>query len=76
MHYASLELEKFDDYSNNEYNYSYEDYCNIDPIDILQKSYDHVSTDALREQLVGSTTAILLILRVINNTKMHIDNQT
>jgi hypothetical protein len=62
MHYASLELERFDDIANNEYDI--DEYYNVDPKDILQKSYDAVQQDAAKEGLVGSTTALLVILRV------------
>ena len=61
MHYASLELEKFDDIVNNEFDM--ENYYNVDPKDILQKSYEAVTRDAAKEGLVGSTTALIVVLR-------------
>ncbi|TPX37140.1 hypothetical protein SmJEL517_g01031 [Synchytrium microbalum] len=61
MHYASLELEKYDDIANNDFDM--EEYYNVDPKVILQKSYDAVQSDAPKEGLVGSTTALIVVLR-------------
>ncbi|KAI9088336.1 phosphatase 2C-like domain-containing protein [Phlyctochytrium arcticum] len=61
MHYASAELEKMDDIVNSEY--SVEDYNSVDPKNILQISYEHTNEDAAQEKLMGSTTALVAILR-------------
>ncbi|TPX43659.1 hypothetical protein SeMB42_g02301 [Synchytrium endobioticum] len=61
MHYASQALEKYDDIANNEFDM--EEYYNVDPRIILQKSYDAVSEDAGKEGLVGSSTAVIVVLR-------------
>ncbi|KAI9001993.1 phosphatase 2C-like domain-containing protein [Gaertneriomyces semiglobifer] len=61
MHYASAELEKLDDIMESEY--TIEDYNNADPRSILQKSYEKTNLDAVAENLLGSSTAIIAILR-------------
>lgn len=61
MHYASAELEKLDDIMDADY--TIEDYNNVDPRAILQKSYDLTNRDAVEERLLGSTTALIAILR-------------
>ncbi|KAG0344668.1 hypothetical protein BG004_004269 [Podila humilis] len=59
MHYAFLELEKYDNIEDE----AFYDYYNINPVQILQKSYEQSSRDAKREGLIGSSTACLAILR-------------
>lgn len=59
MHYAFLELEKYDNIEED----AFYDYFNVNPVQILQKSYEQSSRDAKREGLIGSSTACLAILR-------------
>ncbi|KAJ3098869.1 hypothetical protein HDU97_003682 [Phlyctochytrium planicorne] len=58
MHYATELLESFDDTSNYD-----NDYYKLDPINILMQAYDKTMRDAAVEGLVGSTTAMLVLLR-------------
>ncbi|KAJ2965115.1 hypothetical protein NQZ79_g156 [Umbelopsis isabellina] len=67
MHYAYLELERFDNIDDP----SFYDYDKADPVDILQKSYEHCLEDAKNEDIVGSSTACLVILR---NDELRIAN--
>ena len=62
MHYASAELEKYDDIAA--IDYDPKQYDKVDPKEVLQKSYDAVCADAKSEPLVGSSTAVIAILRV------------
>ncbi|KAG0202647.1 hypothetical protein BGX28_004907 [Mortierella sp. GBA30] len=59
MHYAFLELEKYDNIEEE----AFYDYFNVNPVQILQKSYDQSARDAKQEGLIGSSTACLAILR-------------
>ncbi|KAI9226249.1 MAG: phosphatase 2C-like domain-containing protein, partial [Piptocephalis tieghemiana] len=59
MHYACAELEKYDDVDEEAFSHYYE----VEPIDILERSYILASRDAQDEGIVGSTTACLAILR-------------
>jgi hypothetical protein len=45
MHYAYLELERFDNIDDP----SFYDYDKADPVEILQKSYEHCLEDAEKE---------------------------
>ncbi|KAF9357766.1 hypothetical protein BGX26_003117 [Mortierella sp. AD094] len=59
MHYAFLELEKYDNIEED----AFYDYFNVDPVQILEKSYEQSAVDAKKEGLIGSSTACLAILR-------------
>ncbi|KAG0004679.1 hypothetical protein BGZ80_009673 [Entomortierella chlamydospora] len=59
MHYAFLELEKYDNIEED----AFYDYFNVDPVQILEKSYEQSAIDAKKEGLIGSSTACLAILR-------------
>ncbi|SAM01007.1 hypothetical protein [Absidia glauca] len=59
MHHAYLELERYDD-KNDPYFDHYED---VDPVQILQKSYEASLLAAEKEGIVGSCTACLAVLR-------------
>ncbi|KAG0051768.1 hypothetical protein BGZ83_003332 [Gryganskiella cystojenkinii] len=59
MHYAFLELEKYDNIEED----AFYDYFNVNPVHILQKSYEQSARDAKKEGLIGSSTACLAILR-------------
>ncbi|KAJ3086574.1 hypothetical protein HK102_012896, partial [Quaeritorhiza haematococci] len=69
MHYASLELERYDDIANNEYDI--DDYYNLDPALVLERAYENVCRDAEEEGLVGSCTALIVVLR---NDELRIAN--
>ncbi|KAG0365041.1 hypothetical protein BGZ54_006929 [Gamsiella multidivaricata] len=59
MHYAFLELEKYDNIEEE----AFYDYFNVNPVQILEKSYEQSARDAKKEGLIGSSTACLAILR-------------
>ncbi|KAG0266978.1 hypothetical protein DFQ27_009255 [Actinomortierella ambigua] len=59
MHYAFVELEKYDNIEEE----AFYDYFNVNPVDILEKSYEQSTLDAKKEGLIGSSTACLAILR-------------
>ncbi|KAG0377553.1 hypothetical protein BGX24_005885 [Mortierella sp. AD032] len=59
MHYAFVELEKYDNIEED----AFYDYFNVNPVQILQKSYEQSARDAKKEGLIGSSTACLAILR-------------
>ncbi|KAI8852234.1 phosphatase 2C-like domain-containing protein [Chytridium lagenaria] len=61
MHYACEQLEAFDDIVNDDYDI--DDYYGVDPTRILSRAYDLTCRDAAVEGLVGSTTAMIVILR-------------
>ncbi|KAJ1557747.1 hypothetical protein HK405_015266, partial [Cladochytrium tenue] len=61
MHYASVQLEAFDDITN--VDYDIKDYYGIQPKGVLQQAYDATMEDATNEGFLGSTTAMLCILR-------------
>ncbi|KAJ3323045.1 hypothetical protein HDV06_002491 [Boothiomyces sp. JEL0866] len=62
MHYAGQELEKYDDFGG-EIDLTLPDYNSVSPKDILRKSYELVNSDAKKENIVGSTTVMILLLR-------------
>lgn len=45
MHYAYLELERYDNIEDEHFY----DYYNVSPVEVLQQSYDHCQIDAKRE---------------------------
>jgi serine/threonine protein phosphatase PrpC len=59
MHYANKDLSRFEDDSA----YDPEEYYNVDPRQVLERSYGAVLEDIDKENLVGSTTACLAVLR-------------
>ncbi|KAF9549353.1 hypothetical protein EC957_004267 [Mortierella hygrophila] len=59
MHYAFVELEKYDNIEED----AFYDYFNVNPVQILEKSYEQSARDAKKEGLIGSSTACLAILR-------------
>ncbi|CAG8574896.1 2354_t:CDS:2, partial [Racocetra fulgida] len=64
MHYACAELEKYDD----EKFYHYDD---VNPVDILQTSYEQSMRDCALERIIGSSTALIAIIR---NDELRIAN--
>ena len=63
MHYISSELEKYDDLLNEEITSL--DYYNIDPRKIMQQGLNALLNET-KDQVLGSTTALITILRVIS----------
>ncbi|CAO3645705.1 unnamed protein product [Cunninghamella blakesleeana] len=59
MHYAYMELERFHNIDDP----CFKDYDNVDPVYILQKSYEESMSLAEKEGILGSCTACLAILR-------------
>ncbi|KAI8339036.1 phosphatase 2C-like domain-containing protein [Chlamydoabsidia padenii] len=59
MHHAYLELERYDNIDDPCF-YHYDD---VDPVQILQKSYEASLLEAEKEGIVGSCTACLAVLR-------------
>ncbi|KAL1920155.1 uncharacterized protein VTP21DRAFT_1301 [Calcarisporiella thermophila] len=59
MHYAYLELEKYDNIECDEF----ADYFNVEPVEILQRSYENTRIEAKKMGIVGSSTACIAILR-------------
>ncbi|KAG0237959.1 hypothetical protein BGW42_008059 [Actinomortierella wolfii] len=59
MHYAFVELEKYDNIEEE----AFYQYFDVNPVDILEKSYEQSTLDAKKEGLIGSSTACLAILR-------------
>ncbi|RUS29098.1 hypothetical protein BC938DRAFT_481062 [Jimgerdemannia flammicorona] len=59
MHYAFMELERYDNIEDERF-YEYSD---VNPVEILEASYEQCQIDAMREGIVGSTTVCLAILR-------------
>ncbi|KAL1915895.1 uncharacterized protein VTP21DRAFT_6283 [Calcarisporiella thermophila] len=59
MHYAYVELEKYDNIECDEFQHYYE----VDPVEILQASYESSVAEATRQGIVGSSTACIAILR-------------
>lgn len=64
MHYVGCQLEQYDDIGG-DYDYPLPDYDLVSPKEILSQSYDLVNMDAKKEKIIGSTTAMVLILRVL-----------
>ncbi|CAG8459655.1 14928_t:CDS:2 [Acaulospora colombiana] len=59
MHYAYLELEKYDNVDDEKF-YQYNE---VDPVDILRTSYEQCIRDCTMEGIIGSSTALIAILR-------------
>jgi hypothetical protein len=65
MHYVKQQLDQYDDLVGElDYNYDLEDYDKVTPKSILATSYGLTNADAKVENIIGSTTALILILRV------------
>ncbi|KAJ1332798.1 hypothetical protein BSLG_008427 [Batrachochytrium salamandrivorans] len=61
MHYTHAEFDKYDDMSTVDDTIT--DYSSVSPKDILSRAYEQVNADAVRESIVGSTTALVAVLR-------------
>ena len=69
MHYASLELEKYDDFSSPEY--GNQNYGSTSPLQVLQESFNRVMEDAEKEVIRQNVSfsffslALLICLSII-----------
>ncbi|KAI8912129.1 phosphatase 2C-like domain-containing protein [Entophlyctis helioformis] len=61
MHYSQVEFEKYDDIAN--IDYTVDDYYSVSPKDVLARSYLQVNDEAVTEKFLGSTTALIVVLR-------------
>ncbi|KAI8367984.1 phosphatase 2C-like domain-containing protein [Choanephora cucurbitarum] len=59
MHYANLEMDRFEDIEDP----LFFDYNDANPVEILQRSYDKSLVAAKKNNILGSTTACLAVLR-------------
>ncbi|KAL0076896.1 phosphatase 2C-like domain-containing protein [Phycomyces blakesleeanus] len=59
MHHAFLEMERFDNLEDPHFCR----HAEANPVEVLQATYDHSMREAHRENLIGSSTACLAILR-------------
>lgn len=66
MHYAKLQFEQYDDLVGElEDKFQLvEEYDKVSPKTILATSYEYTNNDAKAENIIGSTTALILVLRV------------
>ncbi|CDS12243.1 hypothetical protein LRAMOSA04438 [Lichtheimia ramosa] len=67
MHHAYLELERFDNVEDDLFSL----YDDANPLDILQRSYDMAMSEARHENIVGSSTACVALLR---NDELRVAN--
>lgn len=67
MHYCSTELSRYEDVND----VKFLSYSQIDPVDILQYAFDRSIHELKTEGIVGSTTALIAILR---NDELRIAN--
>ncbi|KAJ3191204.1 hypothetical protein HK101_007987 [Irineochytrium annulatum] len=72
MHYAMEQFEFFDDIANGDYDIN--DYYNVDPKRVLEHAYLKTCIDAQSEGLVGSTTAMIVVLRREQDDELRICN--
>ncbi|CAG8720968.1 10819_t:CDS:2, partial [Funneliformis mosseae] len=59
MHYSFAELERYDNIDDEKYYH----YNEVNPVDILQTSYDQVVKDSTLKGIIGSSTALIAVLR-------------
>jgi hypothetical protein len=71
MHYARELLESYDDIANADYDIK--EYYHLRPQVVLEYAYRRTMEDAKKEGIVGSTTALLVLLRVIS-VHFHFDS--
>ncbi len=67
MHYAKMQLDEYDSIlmdEDEEHNFELEDYQHTTPKHILAKSFEITNKDAKKENIIGSTTALIILLRV------------
>ena len=71
MHYAKCQLEQYDDLVGDlDYDFDLESYPEANPKQILARSFECTNRDAKQENIIGSTTAMILILRVFRNSRL------
>lgn len=66
MHYVTCQLEQYDeldDRSEDGHTFNLEDYGKVSPQSILRNSYECTNADAREECFIGSTTALVAVLR-------------
>ena len=63
MHYIAKQLHQYD--ALLDFDFDLPEYSSVQPIDILTTGYLLTNEDAKSEKIVGSTTAIVGILRVV-----------
>ncbi|KAI8903111.1 phosphatase 2C-like domain-containing protein, partial [Gorgonomyces haynaldii] len=59
MHYCFMELDKYDNYLDD----VVLEYDQVDPRQILETAWEQVNKDAREENIIGSSTALLCVLR-------------
>lgn len=59
MHYANLEMDRFEDTEDP----MFFEYSQTNPVDILQRSYEQSLIEAKKNNILGSTTACIAVLR-------------
>lgn len=59
MHYANLEMDRFEDTEDP----MFFEYSQTNPVDILQRSYEQSLVEAKKSNVLGSTTACIAVLR-------------
>jgi hypothetical protein len=64
MHCVQIQLEQYDAIVDDDYGFDLEPYSETTPKYILTQAYERTSLDAKREKILGSATAMILILRV------------
>lgn len=67
MHHAYLELERFDNVEDDLFSL----YDDANPLDVLQRSYDMAMNEARHENIIGSSTACVALLR---NDELRVAN--
>lgn len=62
LHHISVELERYDDITDE--NITSHDYYHLDPRTVIDVGYENLKEEARRENILGSTTVLLVLLRV------------
>ena len=65
MHYIALQLNQYDSFIEDS-EFDLPPYSKVRPRDLLLKSYEMTNADAQRDKIIGSTTAIVGVLRVLD----------
>ena len=75
MHYTKLQLDQYDAIvDDSDHDFDLELYGQTTPGKILETAYDCTNVDAKKEGILGSTTAMVLILRVCFSCLDFINN--
>lgn len=69
MHYSKAQLDQYDEIVDDDLNvrFELETYGSVNPKHILAKSFEFTNEDAKRENIIGSTTAMIIVLRVFRS---------